>query len=31
MDVGQLDTLSIQVIEFQGLLKEVMNWEMKLI
>lgn len=31
MNIGQLDTLSVQVIEFQGLLKEIMSWEMKLI
>ena len=31
MDIGQLNTLSVQVIEFQSLLKEVMRWEMKLI
>lgn len=31
MDVGQVDTLNVQVSEFQRLLKEVMNWEMKLI
>ena len=31
MEIGQLNTLSVQVIEFQSLLKEVMRWEMKLI
>ena len=31
MEIGQLNTLSGQVIEFQSLLKEVMRWEMKLI
>ena len=31
MEIGQLNTLSGQVIEFQSLLKEVMRWEIKLI